>query len=132
VGRSHRSETSLAIARQNVRWGIYDLVNDHQVNGTRAITASRARSSPQRRPERLELELDFDPSFERLVIHHVDVVRGNLRIDSLEPGEIRVIEKETTDNRIYDGERTRCCSSKTSAPATSSITRGRSKATTRC
>jgi len=102
------AETSRAIARQNVRWGIYDLVNDHQVKGdTRFYRIARRVLSPSGVQNASELELDFDPSFERLVIHHVDVVRGNLRIDSLEPDAIRVIEKEDdSDNRIYDGERT--------------------------
>ena len=102
------AETSLAVARQNVRWGIYDLVNDHQVLGdTRYFHIARKVLSPSGVQNASELELDFDPSFERLVIHHVDIVRGNLRVDSLEPDEIRVIEKEDdSDNRIYDGERT--------------------------
>ena len=102
------AETSLTIARQNVRWGIYDLVNDHQVRGdARYFRIARKVLSPSGVQNASELELDFDPSFERLVVHHVDVVRGNLRVDSLEPDEIRVIEKEDdSDNRIYDGQRT--------------------------
>lgn len=102
------AETSLAIARQNVRWGIYDLVNDHQVRGTsNYYRIARKVLSPSGVQNASELELDFDPSFEHLVIHHVDVLRGSERIDSLEPDEIRVIEKEDdSDSRIYDGERT--------------------------
>ena len=102
------AETSLEIARQNVRWGIYDLLNDHQVNGhARFYRIARKVLSPSGVQNASELELDFDPSFERLTLHHVDIVRGNLRIDSLEPDEIRVIEKEDdSDNRIYDGQRT--------------------------
>ena len=102
------AETSLAIAKQNVRWGIYDLVNDHQVRGeSRYFRIARKVLSPSGVQNASELELDFDPSFERLILHHVDIVRGNLRIDSLEPDEVRVIEKEDdSDSRIYDGERT--------------------------
>ncbi|HEX6100018.1 MAG TPA: DUF3857 domain-containing protein [Thermoanaerobaculia bacterium] len=102
------AETSLAIARQNVRWGIYDLVNDHQVRGESGyFRIARKVLSPSGVQNASELELDFDPSFERLVIHHVDILRGSERIDSLEPDGIRVIEKEDdSDSRIYDGERT--------------------------
>jgi hypothetical protein len=102
------AETSLAVARQNVRWGIYDFVNDHQVRGdVRYFRIARKVLSPSGVQNASELELDFDPSFERLVVHHVDVLRGGERIDSLEPDEIRVIEKEDdSDDRIYDGERT--------------------------
>ncbi|HET8772500.1 MAG TPA: DUF3857 domain-containing protein, partial [Thermoanaerobaculia bacterium] len=102
------AETSLAVARQNVRWGIYDLVNDHQVNGdVRYFRIARKVLSPSGVQNASELELDFDPSFERLVVHRVDILRGSARIDSLEPDEIRVIEKEDdSDSRIYDGQRT--------------------------
>jgi hypothetical protein len=102
------AETSLAVARQNVRWGIYDFVNDHQVRGdVRYFRIARKVLSPSGVQNASELELDFDPSFERLVVHHVDVLRGGERIDSLEPDEIRVIEKEDdSEDRIYDGERT--------------------------
>ena len=102
------AETSLTIARQNVRWGIYDLVNDHQVRGdVHYHRVARKVLSPSGVQNASELELDFDPSFERLIVHHVDILRGDARIDSLEPDEIRVIEKEDdSDSRIYDGERT--------------------------
>lgn len=106
------AETSLAIARQNVRWGIYDLVDDHQVRAGDGAEWQYFRTvrkvlSPSGVQNASELELDFDPSFERLVLHHVQIVRGELLIDALLPGEIRVIEKEAdSDNRIYDGERT--------------------------
>lgn len=106
------AETSLAIARQNVRWGIYDLVDDHQVRAGdggewQYFRTVRKVLSPSGVQNASELELDFDPSFERLVLHHVQIIRGPLLIDALLPDEIRVIEKEAdSDNRIYDGERT--------------------------
>jgi transglutaminase-like putative cysteine protease len=105
-------DTSVAIARQNVRWGIYDLLSDHQVRAGdggewQYFRTVRNVLSPSGVQNASELELDFDPSFERLVIHHVEIVRGGARIDALEPDEIRVIEKEDeSENRIYDGERT--------------------------
>ena len=106
------AETSLPIARQNVRWGIYDLVDDHQVRAGdggewQYFRTVRKVLSPSGVQNASELELDFDPSFERLVLHHVRIIRGELLIDALLPDEIRVIEKEDeADNRIYDGERT--------------------------
>ena len=105
-------DTSVAVARQNVRWGIYDLLSDHQVRAGdggewQYFRTVRNVLSPSGVQNASELELDFDPSFERLVIHHVAIVRGGARIDALEPDEIRVIEKEDeSENRIYDGERT--------------------------
>ena len=101
-------DSSVAVARQNVRWGIYDLLSDHQVReGEQYFRTVRNVLSPSGVRNASELELDFDPSFERLVIHHVDIIRGGARINALEPDEIRVIEKEDeSENRIYDGERT--------------------------
>lgn len=107
------ADTSLAVARQNVRWGIYDILSDHQVragNGGEEwqyFRVVRKVLSPSAVQNASELSLDFDPSFERLVIHDVTIVRGGARIDALDPEEIRVIDKEDeTENRIYDGERT--------------------------
>jgi hypothetical protein len=105
-------DTTVAVAKQNVRWGIYDLLSDHQVRAGdggewQYFRTVRNVLSPSGVQNASELELDFDPSFERLVIHHVEIVRGGTRIDALEPGEVRVIEKEDdSDDRIYDGERT--------------------------
>jgi transglutaminase-like putative cysteine protease len=105
-------ETALTVSKQHVRWGLYDLLSDHQVRGgddgeTQYFRVVRRVLSPSGVQNASELELDFDPSFQRLIIHHVDILRGADRIDSLEPERVRVIEKEDeSDNRIYDGERT--------------------------
>ncbi|MFP5246396.1 MAG: DUF3857 domain-containing protein, partial [Thermoanaerobaculia bacterium] len=105
----HVDAPDVAVAKQNVRWGIYDLLSDHQ---TRAgewqyFRIVRKVLSPSGVQNASELSLDFDPSFERLVIHEVTIVRNGRRIDALEPDAIRVIDKEDdTESRIYDGERT--------------------------
>lgn len=105
-------EMALAIAKNNVRWGIYDILADHQVRAAGASQSQYHRTvrkvlSPSGVQNASELELDFDPSFEKLVIHHVTIIRKDERTDALEPDEIRVIEKEDdSDDRIYDGERT--------------------------
>ena len=105
-------DTTVAVSKQNVRWGIYDLLADHQVHvgdggQWQYFRTVRNILSPSGVRNASELELDFDPSFERLVIHHVHIVRGGMRLDALEPDQIRVIEKEDeSENRIYDGERT--------------------------
>lgn len=106
------ADTAIEVPRQNVRWGIYDILRDHQTkagdaNETRFHRTVRKVLSPSGVQNASEIELDFDPTFERLSIHDVTIVRGRQRIDALEPDEIRVIAKEDdTENRIYDGERT--------------------------
>jgi hypothetical protein len=104
--------TDVAIDKRNVRWGLYDLLSDHQVRVTEAGQAQYFRTvrkvlSPSGVENASELELDFDPTFERIVVHEVSVIRNGARIPSFNADAIRVIEKEDdSDQRIYDGERT--------------------------
>lgn len=104
--------THVAVDRRNARWGIYDVLNDHQVRAGgesewQYFRTVRKVLSPSGVQNASELSLDFDPSFEKLTIHEVSVIRGGIRVDALEPGEVRVIQKEDdADSRIYDGERT--------------------------
>jgi transglutaminase-like putative cysteine protease len=51
-----------------------------------------------------QLQLEFEPSFERLVIHYIRIVRDGSEIDQLEPSEIKVIQQENElDERLYNG-----------------------------
>jgi hypothetical protein len=51
-----------------------------------------------------ELRIDFDPSYERLVLHGAWVVRGGHRVAVLGAADIRVIQRETDlDRRLLDG-----------------------------
>lgn len=102
---------SLAVAKEHVRWGIYDILADHQVRvhgGTESQYFRTVRKvlSPSGVQNASELTLDFDPDFEHLVIHDVTILRGKERIHAMNAGEIRVIDKEDdADEKIYDGER---------------------------
>jgi hypothetical protein len=104
--------TNVPVAKQHARWGIYDLVDDHQVragdgNEWQFYRTARMVLSPSGVQNASELSFDFDPSFERLVIHEIAIVRGSNRINALDADEIRVIQKEDdSDSGIYDGERT--------------------------
>ncbi len=54
-----------------------------------------------------EIQLRFDPSFERLVIHHVRLLRGGKDVFSFRPSDVRVIQQERSlDEQIYSGELT--------------------------
>jgi transglutaminase-like putative cysteine protease len=97
------------IPRGDVRFGMYALLTDHQVRVTSAGTSEYFRRvrkvvSPSGVQHASELSFDFDPSYERLVLHDVAVVRNGLRMEQLRPSEIRVIDKEEeADDKIYDG-----------------------------
>ncbi len=95
------------------RFGVYDILSDHQVRVTgdggttqyfrtvrKVLTQSGVQTASQ-------LSIDFDPSFQRLVLHDIAVIRGATRTDALDPASVRVIEKENdSDSSIYDGRLT--------------------------
>jgi transglutaminase-like putative cysteine protease len=102
-------DTAARVPREQARWGIYSLLSDHQVRVTASGTTEYFRRvrqvvSSSGVQNASELTFDFDPSYQRLVLHEIAVVRGGKRIDDLDAGAIRVIEKESdADDRIYDG-----------------------------
>ena len=51
-----------------------------------------------------DIEMDFEPSYEKLTIHYIRLLRGNATIDALKSGQVKVIQKETDlYQRIYNG-----------------------------
>jgi hypothetical protein len=99
-------------ANGHVRSGIDGLLDDHQMRVAgatvdeyfrrvrRVVTSAGVQNAS-------ELNIDFDPSYQRLVLHDVVVIRGGRRIDELERDEVRIIEKEAdAEDRIYDGQLT--------------------------
>ncbi len=96
----------------SVRSGINGLLEDHQVRVVGAnvdeyfrrvrkvLTSAGVQNAS-------ELNIDFDPSYERLVIHDVVLIREGKRIDELARDDVRIIEKEAeSEDRIYDGQLT--------------------------
>ncbi len=54
-----------------------------------------------------QIEIEFDPSFQKLVFHQISVLRGNRRIDKLEVKRVKFLQRETQlEKRIYDGRMT--------------------------
>lgn len=96
----------------SLRSGIDGLLEDHQVRVTganvdeyfrrvfRVATSAGVQNAS-------ELNIDFDPSYQRLVIHDVGLIRNGKRIDELTRDEVRIIEKESeAEDKIYDGQLT--------------------------
>ncbi|MGA7616221.1 MAG: DUF3857 domain-containing protein [Thermoanaerobaculia bacterium] len=51
-----------------------------------------------------ELHFDFDPTWQSLTIHFVDIIRDGRRIRAFSPEQVRVIERERDrSERMYDG-----------------------------
>ena len=96
----------------NVRSGIDGLLEDHQVRVVGAnvdeyfrrvrkvLTSAGVQSASA-------LNIDFDPSYQRLVIHDVVLIREGKRIEELARDDVRIVEKETSaQDWIYDGQLT--------------------------
>jgi transglutaminase-like putative cysteine protease len=61
-------------------------------------------TSPAGLERAAQIELTFEPTYERLVIHHIRIVRGGETINALRPDEINVIQQEDElDERLYNG-----------------------------
>lgn len=51
-----------------------------------------------------QLQLDFEPSYQSLVIHQIKVLRAGQAINALHPSEIRVIQQEQElDKQLFNG-----------------------------
>ncbi|MGB5982322.1 MAG: DUF3857 domain-containing protein [Nonlabens sp.] len=49
----------------------------------------------------------YDPTYQKLVFHTIDLIRNGERIDKLDPGNFQVIRRElNADNYLYDGSLT--------------------------
>jgi hypothetical protein len=99
-------------APADVRNGIWGLLTDHQIrvdgehvtdyyrNVRKVATSAGVQDASQ-------LSIDFDPTYETLIVHEAAVIRDGKRMNELNASELRVIEKEPESNdRIYDGQLT--------------------------
>lgn len=94
-----------------IRGGIQSLVVDHQALVGEVTThyCRRAWSpvSTAGIQSAREVRISFDPDYQRLIIHHVRVVREGHDVLSLSPEDVRVIQREEDlDEQIYSGELT--------------------------
>jgi lipoprotein NlpI/transglutaminase-like putative cysteine protease len=51
-----------------------------------------------------QIEVMFDPSYQKLTIHHVDVIRNGQRLNRLDRKKVQLLQRETQlERRMYDG-----------------------------
>ncbi len=99
-------------ANRSARSGIDGLLEDHQVHVTgtnvdeyfrrvhRVVTSAGVQNASQ-------LSIDFDPSYQRLVLHDVAIIRDGKRIEEMARDDVRIIEKESeSKDSIFDGQLT--------------------------
>jgi transglutaminase-like putative cysteine protease len=89
--------------------GLRDLLDDQQVrvtsNGSQNYNHFVRQVTTSAAVERVsQLQLDFEPSYQSLVIHHVNVVRAGQVVNALRPSEIKVIQREDElDKQLFNG-----------------------------
>jgi len=99
-------------ANRNIRSGIDGLLEDHQVrvdgaNVSEFFRRVRRVVTPAGVQNASELSIDFDPSYQRLILHDVALIRDGKRIDEMARDDVRIIEKEAeAKDGIFDGQLT--------------------------
>lgn len=101
--------TTSAEQRAEAREGAVYLLSDQQVRVTSTTTERYHHQIheviAQPGVEHVsQLELGFDPSYQRLVIHRIQIRRGNQIINALKPQEIRLLQKEDErEQQLFNG-----------------------------
>jgi len=99
-------DTNVTTPASEIRGGIYAILSDHQIKDGAHDYYRHVRKvlTPSAVQNASEINFDFDPTYEKLVIHDIAVIRGKETMHELDPSSIRVIEKEDdAHDRIYDG-----------------------------
>ncbi|MCX7033117.1 MAG: DUF3857 domain-containing protein [Arenimonas sp.] len=105
-------DTDAPTPSDQVSGGVYYLLSDSQYLGAPGAPTFYSRYATRAtQTEGLEsvahITIDFDPTFQALTLHAVDVVRDGKRIGRLDTTQVRVIQRESErDLRIYDGRKT--------------------------
>ncbi len=105
-------DLSIAAPADQVTRGVHYLLSDMQVrvDGTQRVSyrhmASRALDV-QGVESIANLELRFDPSYQRLTLHSVQIRRGRQTLSRLHSAQVRVLQRETElEALIFDGSMT--------------------------
>jgi transglutaminase-like putative cysteine protease len=103
-----QSLASLASSTNSSDENIKYVLLDDQVNVSSAEHYHRIVQQPVNAngvQDCVQISMDFDPSYQRLVIHDICIRRGTNVINRLEPEKIKVIQQEKDlDMNIYNGE----------------------------
>ncbi len=97
---------------EQVSGGAYYLLVDTQLSTSRsARTAYRRMAINAINAQGLQtianVEITFDPSFQTLQLHTLDVIRDGTTIDKLGRASVRILQRESDlERRIYDGRKT--------------------------
>lgn len=85
--------------------GVYYLLSDLQSNpsqSTRYRHFAVRLISAEGVEENSSLSVNFDPDYQKLIWHRIDIIRDGVRIDQLATQEFRIASNENQDDLIYD------------------------------
>jgi len=86
----------LLVAEEQVR--VLDHGSEHYRHTIRQVNDTSALQQGG------QIELTFDPAYQRLVFHQVDIVRGNQRINKLDAKKVRLLQREQQlERQVVDG-----------------------------
>ncbi len=102
------TQSGSAASNETASGSLY-LLSDHQIRVNGGSTEEYARRvkkvlNASALEDLSQLQLEFEPSYQELVIHYVKIQRGDVIIDALKPGEVKIIQQETDlYQRQYNG-----------------------------
>ncbi|MGD9368969.1 MAG: DUF3857 domain-containing protein, partial [Desulfobacteraceae bacterium] len=100
------------IPESQISDGVYYILLDHQVNVGRQQTHTYHRMvkkvlTPQGVETASQIYINFDPTYERLLLHRIMIHRGDSPIDQLQLDKITFFQRESDlERRLYNGEKT--------------------------
>lgn len=109
---AHATDLEAHIPHDEIRNGMHYLLSESQVRVGETGTVSFRRSvakvvNEQGLDPGSRLSVDFDPSFEKVVLHAIDLVRDGRRASRRDSAIVKVLHREQSlENRIYDGRKT--------------------------
>jgi transglutaminase-like putative cysteine protease len=104
--------SSSSVPLEQISDGTYYLLSDSQVNlaaGAQQhyLRIASVAVNPNGVDRIANIEIRFDPAYETLALHRIDVVRDGRRISKLQAANIRVLQREPElERRVYDGSKT--------------------------
>ncbi|HEX6737564.1 MAG TPA: DUF3857 domain-containing protein, partial [Vicinamibacteria bacterium] len=103
--------TDAVVPSREVTYGRYYLIDDFQAQVATTTARYHRRAwqvlSTAGVQEASEIRMDFDPSYERLIIHDVRLWRGGRNVRAFKPADVELLHQEDElSERIYNGSLT--------------------------
>jgi transglutaminase-like putative cysteine protease len=103
-------DTNKNALEETASGGVFYLLVNVEINGAtkeRYLHFAKKFLSSAGVEENSQLSFDFDPAYQKLILHKIVIHRGNEVLNELDPAKIRVIQQERDlDRLLYNGTKT--------------------------